>query len=62
MYFSGYTINIFSLMSLAVAIGIVVDNAIVVLDNITRHIEKGIPPIQAAISGTREMGDRKSVV
>lgn len=56
MYFAGYTINIFSLMSLAVAIGIVVDNAIVVLDNITRHIEKGVKPFQAAIFATQEMG------
>jgi hydrophobe/amphiphile efflux-1 (HAE1) family protein len=56
MFFAGYTINIFSLMSLAVAIGIVVDNAIVVLDNITRHIEKGVRPAQAAIFATKEMG------
>ena len=56
MYFANYTINIFSLMSLAVAIGIVVDNAIVVLDNITRHIEKGAKPKQAAIFATGEMG------
>lgn len=56
MYFAGYTVNIFSLMSLAVAIGVVVDNAIVVLDNITRHIEKGVRPRQAAIFATGEMG------
>jgi len=56
MYFAGYTINIFSLMSLAVAIGLVVDNAIVVLDNITRHIERGVKPRQAAIFATGEMG------
>jgi HAE1 family hydrophobic/amphiphilic exporter-1 len=52
-----YTINIFSLMSLIVAIGMVVDNAIVVLENITRHIEEGAKPIQAAIFGTAEMGN-----
>ena len=56
MYFANYTVNIFSLMSLAVAIGVVVDNAIVVLDNITRHIDKGVPPKQAAIFATGEMG------
>jgi HAE1 family hydrophobic/amphiphilic exporter-1 len=56
MYIWGFTINIFSLMSLAVAIGMVIDNAIVVLENISRHIEKGVPPMQAAIFGTREMG------
>lgn len=56
MYFAGYTVNIFSLMSLAVAIGVVVDNAIVVLDNITRHVERGANPKQAAIFATGEMG------
>ena len=56
MYFANYTVNIFSLMSLAVAIGVVVDNAIVVLDNITRHIEKGVRPKLAAIFATSEMG------
>ncbi|TVQ14351.1 MAG: efflux RND transporter permease subunit [Bacteroidetes bacterium] len=56
MYIWGFTINIFSLMSLAVAIGMVIDNAIVVLENISRHIEKGVPPRQAAVFGTREMG------
>ncbi len=56
MYIAGFTVNIFSLMSLAIAIGMVIDNAIVVLENITRHIERGVHPIQAAIFGTREMG------
>ena len=56
MYISGYTINIFSLMSLIIAIGMVVDNAIVVLENITRHIEEGERPAQASIFGTGEMG------
>ncbi len=55
MYLVDFTINIFSLMSLAIAIGMVIDNAIVVLENITRHIENGVPPKQAAIYGTREM-------
>ncbi len=56
MSIAGYSINIFSLMSLAIAIGMVVDNAIIVLDNITRHIEKGISPKQASIFATGEMG------
>ncbi|MFA5641375.1 MAG: efflux RND transporter permease subunit [Bacteroidales bacterium] len=56
MYVMGYTINIFSLMSLVIAIGMVVDNAIVVIENITQHIEKGADPKQAAIFGTSEMG------
>ncbi len=55
MYLADFTINIFSLMSLAIAIGMVIDNAIVVLENITRHLENGVPPKQAAIFGTREM-------
>lgn len=56
MYILNYSINIFSLMSLVIAIGMVVDNAIVVLENITQHIEKGSKPKQAAIFGTSEMG------
>ncbi len=56
MYFAGFTVNIFSLLSIAIAIGMVIDNAIVVLENITRHIENGVSPKQAAIFGTREMG------
>ncbi|MCF8331376.1 MAG: efflux RND transporter permease subunit [Bacteroidales bacterium] len=56
MFISDYTINIFSLMSLIIAIGMVVDNAIVVLENITRHIEEGERPDQASIFGTGEMG------
>lgn len=56
MYIMGYTINIFSLMALVIAIGMVVDNAIVVLENVTQHIEKGSKPKQAAIFGASEMG------
>lgn len=56
MYLLHYTINIFSLVSLVIAIGMVVDNAIVVLENITRHIERGAKPKQAAVFGTSEMG------
>ena len=56
MFASGWTINIFSLMSLIIASGMVVDNAIVVLENITQHIEKGAKPRQASIFGSSEMG------
>lgn len=56
MYSIGYTINIFSLMALVIAIGMVVDNAIVVLENITRHIENGSRPKQAAMFAASEMG------
>jgi HAE1 family hydrophobic/amphiphilic exporter-1 len=56
MFIARFTINIFSLMSLAIAIGMVVDNAIVVLENITRHIELGEKPREASIFGASEMG------
>ncbi|MDA3778884.1 MAG: efflux RND transporter permease subunit [Bacteroidales bacterium] len=56
MFVIGYTINIFSLMAIIIAIGMVVDNAIVVLENITQHIENGSQPKQAAIFGASEMG------
>lgn len=52
---SGNTINIISLSSLSIAIGMVVDDAIVVLENITTHIEKGSRPREAAIYGTNEV-------
>jgi len=56
MYALGYSINIFSLMALAIAIGMVVDNSIVVLENISHHIENGEKPDQASIFGSSEMG------
>ncbi len=56
MYFLGYTINIMSLSSLAIAIGMVVDNAIVVTDNAYRYREKGREPRDAAIQGASEVG------
>src|SRR6056297_724785 len=56
MFVAGYTINIFSLMALVIAIGMVVDNAIVVLENINQHIEKGARPKQASVFGASEMG------
>lgn len=56
LYVFGYTINLVSLMSLAIASGMVVDNAIVVLENITRHVERGGRPKTAAMFGASEMG------
>lgn len=56
MFIANYTVNIFSLMALIIAIGMVVDNAIVVLENIVQHIERGSRPRQASIFGTGEMG------
>ena len=55
-YFAGYSINILTLLALVLAIGLVVDDAIVVLENIYRHMELGKSRMQAAIDGTREIG------
>ncbi|GGP41217.1 multidrug transporter AcrB [Shewanella algicola] len=55
-YSLGYTINLLTLMALILAIGLVVDDAIVVVENIFHHIEKGEQPILAAYKGTREVG------
>ncbi len=55
LYVLGYSINIFTLLSLVLAIGIVVDDAIVVLENTYRHIEEGTPPFQAAIQSMSEI-------
>jgi len=56
MYFFGYSLDNLSLMALSIATGFVVDDAIVVLENITRYHEKGLPPIEAALAGSREIG------
>ncbi|HWA92697.1 MAG TPA: efflux RND transporter permease subunit [Rhizomicrobium sp.] len=56
MYFAGFTLDNLSLMALTVATGFVVDDAIVVLENITRHIEAGMPRFQATLLGAREVG------
>lgn len=56
LYLFDYTINTMSLSAIAIAIGMVVDNAVVILDNITRHIEKGERPSEAAIFGATEVG------
>jgi multidrug efflux pump len=56
MYLLGYSLDNLSLMALTVATGFVVDDAIVVLENISRHIENGMPRVQAALLGAREVG------
>jgi multidrug efflux pump len=56
MYLLGYSLNNVSLMALAVAAGLVVDDTIVVLENITRHVEAGVPRVEAALRGAREVG------
>jgi HAE1 family hydrophobic/amphiphilic exporter-1 len=52
----GYTIDNISLLGLTLAVGLVVDDAIVMLENIMRHVEHGVPPFQAALRGSREVG------
>jgi multidrug efflux pump len=56
MYLWGFSLNNLSLMALIVATGLVVDDAIVVLENISRHVEQGKPPFEAALVGAREVG------
>jgi multidrug efflux pump len=56
MYLLGYSLDILSLMALTIATGFVVDDAIVVLENIARHMEQGVPRRQAALIGAREVG------
>ena len=56
MFVMGFTINTLTLLALVLAIGLVVDDAIVVLENIYRHIENGMPRLQAAFLGSKEIG------
>ena len=56
MYLFGYTLDNLSLMALTIATGFVVDDAIVVMENITRHVESGMEPYAAAIKGSSEIG------
>ncbi|CAM4104214.1 multidrug efflux RND transporter permease subunit MdtC [Serratia silvae] len=56
MYLCGFSLNNLSLMALTIATGFVVDDAIVVLENISRHVEAGMKPIKAALQGVREVG------
>ncbi|MFL1514434.1 acriflavine resistance protein B [Pseudomonas prosekii] len=56
MYLYGFSLNNLSLMALILATGLVVDDAIVVLENISRHIDEGVPPMKAAYLGAEEVG------
>ena len=56
MYVLGYSLDNLSLMGLTIAVGFVVDDAIVMLENIYRHIEEGVPPREAALKGAAEIG------
>jgi multidrug efflux pump len=56
MYLAGFSLNNLSLMALTVATGFVVDDAIVVLENVSRHVENGMAPREAALKGAREVG------
>ena len=56
LYAMGFTINVLTLLGLVLAIGLVVDDAIVMLENIYRHIEEGMPPFEAAVKGAKEIG------
>ena len=56
MYVLGYSLDNLSLMALTLSVGFVVDDAIVMLENIYRHIERGEPPLQAALNGSKEIG------
>jgi multidrug efflux pump len=56
MYLLGYSVDNLSLMALTIATGFVVDDAIVVIENVSRHMEAGMPPMAAALRGAREVG------
>ncbi len=56
MYLCGFSLNNFSLMALTISVGFVVDDAIVVIENISRHRERGLSPLQAALVGSRQIG------
>jgi multidrug efflux pump len=56
MYLAGFSINNLTLMALTIATGFVVDDAIVMIENIARHIENGEPPMQAALKGAKQIG------
>ena len=56
LYEFGYSLDNLSLMALSIAIGFVVDDAVVVIENIVRHLEEGLSPMEAALKGSREIG------
>jgi multidrug efflux pump len=55
MFFAGYSVNVLTLLALVLAIGIVVDDAIIVLENVYAKLEAGLPPLEAGVAGTREI-------
>lgn len=57
MLLLGFTVNLLTLLALVLAIGIVVDDAIIVVENVHRHIEEGVQPMQAAVRGARELAN-----
>ncbi len=56
LYVLGYSLDNLSLMALSIAVGFVVDDAVVVIENIVRHLEAGLTPMQAALKGSSEIG------
>ena len=56
MWFMGFALDNFSLLALTISVGFVVDDAIVMIENIVRHMERGSPPLQAAFDGARQIG------
>ena len=56
MYLFGFSLNNFSLMALTIAVGFVVDDAIVMIENVARHQERGLSPMQAALAGSKQIG------
>ena len=56
MWFMGYLLDNFSLMALTISVGFVVDDAIVMIENIVAHMERGLPPLRAAVEGSRQIG------
>ncbi|MGH8769376.1 MAG: efflux RND transporter permease subunit [Burkholderiales bacterium] len=56
LYVFGFSVNVLTLLGVVLAVGLVVDDAIVMLENIHRHIEEGLPPYKAALKGAKEIG------
>ncbi|MGH8677866.1 MAG: efflux RND transporter permease subunit, partial [Burkholderiales bacterium] len=56
LYVLGFSVNVLTLLGIVLAVGLVVDDAIVMLENIHRHIEEGLPPYKAAMKGAKEIG------
>ncbi|MBW4023288.1 MAG: MMPL family transporter [Proteobacteria bacterium] len=56
MWFEGFTIDNFSLLAITISVGFVVDDAIVMIENIHSHVEQGMPPMRAALRGSRQIG------